>query len=97
MDVTNLPYHLIVIDPLSARLNTIEVMWDMSLMLGTLFPHSSAFVKQLVEDLDLFDLECKLGMFRVRLSFLVPSTVVLFVLLNERITSREHYAEIFTV
>lgn len=40
----------------------------MSVMLGTWFSHFSAFVKQLVEDLDLFDLECKLGMFRVRLS-----------------------------
>ena len=29
----------------------------------------SAFVKQLVEELDLFDLECKLGMFRVRINF----------------------------
>lgn len=27
---------------------------------------SSAFVKQLVEELDLFELECKLDMFRVR-------------------------------
>ena len=36
-------------------------------MFGALFSLCSAFVKQLVEDLDLFDLECKLGMFRVRL------------------------------
>ena len=41
----------------------------MSVMLSTWFFHFSAFVKQLVEDLDLFDLECKLGMFRVRIGF----------------------------
>ena len=65
-------------------------------MLATLFSHFSAFVKQLVEDLDLFDLECKLGMFRVRLSVLiVPSRAFLFVL-HVRIRRGEHDAKIFT-
>ena len=38
---------------------------------------SSAFVKQLVEELDLFELECKLDMFRVR-ERCIPFVVVLF-------------------
>ena len=38
---------------------------------------SSAFVKQLVEELDLFELECKLDMFRVRESCIL-FVVVLF-------------------
>ena len=43
---------------------------------------SSAFVKQLVEELDLFELECKLDMFRVRercILFVVELFVVVFV------------------
>ena len=43
---------------------------------------SSAFVKQLVEELDLFELECKLDMFRVRERcnlFVVVLFVFLFV------------------
>ena len=38
---------------------------------------SSAFVKQLVEELDLFELECKLDMFRVR-EHCILFVVVLF-------------------
>ena len=67
------PYHVMVIDPLPTRLNTIEVnMRAFSVRHINNVRHFvslfSAFVKQLVEDLDLFDLECKLGMFRVRFS-----------------------------
>ena len=43
-----------------------------------IFLSFSAFVKQLVEELDLFELECKLDMFRVRQSFFL---LVLFFLL----------------
>lgn len=73
-----------------------RVVRHISLMLCTLFSLFSAFVKQLVEDLDLFDLECKLGMFRVRLSFHRVSERFLFVL-HVRITPREHCTKIFTV
>ena len=61
---------MIVTDSLFALRNRSErarIVQHTSIMLGTFF--FSAFVKQLVEELDLFDLECKLGMFRVRLSF----------------------------
>ena len=86
VDVTMPPYHVIVIDSLSARLNSIEanaracIVRHMSVMLSTWFSHFSAFVKQLVEDLDLFDLECKLGMFRVRLFHCAFESVFTYIL-----------------
>lgn len=64
-------------------------------MFAALFSPCSAFVKQLVEDLDLFDLECKLGMFRVRLSFHCAFDWVFLLVLYVRIRPGERDAKIF--
>lgn len=66
-------------------------------MFAALFSPCSAFVKQLVEDLDLFDLECKLGMFRVRLSFHCAFDRVFLLVLYVRIRPGERDAKIFIV